>query len=61
MKGVCYSMKKVYWCESCLGCEKQDEEDFKPKYLYCSQYVPIIKHKLNYIDEIIKEWESERK
>lgn len=55
-------MKKLKnnWCESCIGCEKQDEAEFKPRYYYCSQYVPIIKHQLNYIDEIIKEWESER-
>ena len=53
--------KKVYWCDTCLGCEKQDEEGFKPKHYYCSQYVPIIKHKLNYIDDIIKKWESERR
>ena len=53
--------KKIYWCDTCLGCNEQDEEGFKPRYYYCSQHVPIIKNKTDYIDDIIKKWENERR
>lgn len=48
---------KVNWCDSCIGCEKDNPK----RYYYCSTYVPIIRNQLNFIDNIIKKWEDKRR
>lgn len=61
MKG-CVNMKiRKSWCESCIKCQNYNEIDFRKRYYYCCQYIPFIKNKLNFIDEIIKKWEENKK
>lgn len=49
--------RKVNWCDSCIGCEKEKPE----RYYYCNNYVPVIKNQLNFIDDIIKKWEGKKR
>jgi len=55
MKGCVY-MKKKAWCDTCIGCNIK-----KKRYYYCSNYLPLVRNKLNFIDHIIKKWEDKKR
>lgn len=44
------------WCKTCKGCENKKKDSY-----YCNNYMPLIKNTLDFIDNIIKKWQENKK